>query len=81
MRQALYGLDFRVGGGDFKVSMQELVGIGAALEKGDVEMGCDIIDFEISYMQSGKHNWLIPTCPPTSSSTGSTSTRRAHAST
>ena len=63
MWQALYGLDFRVGGGDFKVSMQELVGIGATLEKGDVEMGCDIIDFEISYMQTGKHNWLYPDLP------------------
>ena len=35
MWQALYGLDFKLGGGDFKVNVQELVAVAPALEKGE----------------------------------------------
>jgi len=58
-----YGVDFRLGGGDFKVVTQELEAQAAQLSKGDVEANTNLIDFEIPYVKSGEHRWLYPEQP------------------
>ena len=55
-----YGVDLRLGGGDYKVNIQEFEAMPAALAKGDAEASFGLIDFEIPYVQSGEHRWLYP---------------------
>ena len=58
-----YGVDLRLGGGDYQVVIQELVGIAQMLDSGKVEMEMGVIDYEIPYVKSGRHNWLYPDFP------------------
>ena len=58
-----YGVDLRLGGGDYKMSVQEFPAMPAALSKGDVEASFGLIDFEIPYVKSGEHRWLYPEQP------------------
>ena len=58
-----FGVDFRVGGGDFKVNLQEFVAMPASLEKGDVDGSVGIIDYYIPDMMNEKTRWLYPEAP------------------
>jgi ABC-type nitrate/sulfonate/bicarbonate transport system substrate-binding protein len=58
-----YGVDLRLGGGDYKVNVQEFPAMPAALSKGDAEASFGLIDFEIPYVKSGEHRWLYPEQP------------------
>jgi ABC-type nitrate/sulfonate/bicarbonate transport system substrate-binding protein len=58
-----YGVDLKLGGGDYKMSVQEFPAMPAALSKGDVEASFGLIDFEIPYVKSGEHRWLYPDQP------------------
>ena len=58
-----YGLDLRLGGGDFKLIVQEEIAMPAALTKGNVDATLGAIDWEIPYMVSGEHNWVYPDTP------------------
>lgn len=58
-----YGVDLKLGGGDYKVNVQEFPAMPAALSKGDAEGSFGLIDFEIPYVKSGEHRWLYPDQP------------------
>jgi ABC-type nitrate/sulfonate/bicarbonate transport system substrate-binding protein len=58
-----YGVDLKLGGGDYKVNVQEFTAMPAALSKGDCEASFGLIDFEIPYVKSGEHRWLYPEQP------------------
>ena len=55
-----YGVDLRLGGGDYEMNLQEFPAMPAALSKGDVEASFGLVDFEIPYVKSGEHRWLYP---------------------
>jgi hypothetical protein len=63
MFNSKYGLDLRLGGGDFDLVVQEELGMPAALSKGVVDATLGAIDWEIPYMVSGEHNWVYPDTP------------------
>jgi NMT1/THI5 like len=58
-----YGLDMKLGGGDFKCNVQEFDAMPISLEKGDVDACVGLIDYEIPYMVNGTHRWLWPDQP------------------
>ena len=63
MFKKVYGVDLRLGGGDYKVNVQEFTAMPAALSKGQAEASFGLIDFEIPYVKSGEHRWLYPDQP------------------
>ena len=63
MWKSQYGVMFKLGGTDFKISTQEFVAMPATLEKGDVEASIGLIDYEIPYMVAGTHKYLYPDDP------------------
>ena len=58
-----YGLDLKLGGGDFKCNVQEFQAMPISLDKGDVDACVGLIDYEIPYMVNGTHRWLWPDQP------------------
>jgi hypothetical protein len=58
-----YGLDMKLGGGDFKCNVQEFQAMPISLDKGDVDACVGLIDYEIPYMVNGTHRWLWPDQP------------------
>ena len=60
MFKSQYGVMLKMGGGDYKVNVQEFVAMPASLDKGDCDAAIGIIDYEIPYMVAGTHRWLYP---------------------
>lgn len=58
-----YGLDMKLGGGDFKCNVQEFDAMPTALERGQIDACVGLIDYEIPYMVNGTHRWLWPDQP------------------
>ncbi len=58
-----YGLDMRLGGGDFKCTVQEFDAMPISLERGQVDAVVGLIDYEIPYMVNNTHRWLWPDQP------------------
>ena len=75
-----YGLDLKLGGGDFKCNVQEFDAMPTSLEKGDIDACVGLIDYEIPYMVERDAPVALPRPPPGGSSTASTSTRRSSTS-
>ena len=63
MFKKMEGVDLRLGGGDYKLTVQEFIAMPATLEKGDFEASMGAVDFEIPYLRTGKHRWLFPETP------------------
>jgi NMT1/THI5 like len=58
-----YGLDMKLGGGDFKCNVQEFDAMPTALDRGQIDACVGLIDYEIPYMVNGTHRWLWPDLP------------------